>query len=364
MKIVHYTGSLTRSAGGLFFSVSGLAKAQAAEGNSVLVVGPADDFFEADRQQWAGVELAAFTACNRYGMGLAPFAAIRRYRPDVVHVHGVWNASSVYGCFAQLLGAPVVVSPRGMLDPWILKRRPLAKAVHELVLERPLLRKAYVHALTHSEAAAVAEFEPAAKGRIFVVPNGILLPSRAPSPAERNGYLYLGRLHEKKQVRELVHFWKTIDPKRMPHLAIAGWGDDSYVEEIKALVAGHPKVSFLGSLYGDGKARAFERSRFFILPSLSEGLPMAALEAISYGCIPLLTRECNLDPLFAEGVAIEISTDLSALPSVVEGLSRETESNLGARSRAAQKAARNYAWPRVARATLEFYDDIARARRN
>ena len=52
------------------------------------------------------------------------------------------------------------------------------------------------------------------------------------------------------------------------------------------------KVEYYQGLYGDSKDEHFYRSNVFILPTyyINEGQPVSILEAMSYGCVPLVTR--------------------------------------------------------------------------
>ena len=71
---------------------------------------------------------------------------------------------------------------------------------------------------------------------------------------------------------------------------------------------------FGGPIYGKEKNEAFGSSVGFILPSFSEGLPMAVLEAWSWGTPVLMTRACNLPDGFSSGAALKISTEPKELP--------------------------------------------------
>ena len=364
MKILHYTGCLTRSAGGLFFSVSGLAKAQASAGHHVVVAGPTDSFYDEDVAQWGEVGLKPFEAWTGYGFHPIALRTISEMRPDVVHIHGIWNATSAYGRFAIARGVPTVVSPRGMIDPWILQRRKRAKQLHAELFERPLLKRSYVHALNTLEAKAVADFSPAAGRSTFVVPNGITLPlDTSPNARDRSGVLFIGRLHPKKQIEELVEAWPALGPQAPP-LRVAGWGDPSYTRRVQERVEATPNVEFLGPLYGAAKAYAFSTAAFFILPSLSEGLPMAALEAISYGCTPILTPECNLPELHTSGVAIQIQSDLSDMAVQLERLFSESTEDLELRRARSLTAAAAYEWTSVSKRMIAAYEEVARSHLN
>ncbi len=81
--------------------------------------------------------------------------------------------------------------------------------------------------------------------------------------------------------------------------------------ELKALAAGlgvGETVHFAGPLYGPDKAAAFASSDAFILPSFSEGMPNAALEAWAHGLPSLLTRSATCRKAeYGAAIAIEPS---------------------------------------------------------
>jgi poly(glycerol-phosphate) alpha-glucosyltransferase len=106
------------------------------------------------------------------------------------------------------------------------------------------------------------------------------------------------------------------------HLAIAGWGQDAYEQELRALVSTqglNESVHFLGPQFGELKAACFQAAAAFILPSVSEGLPMTVLEAWAHGLPVLMTPQCNLPYGFQAGAALRIEPEAA---SIAEGLGR------------------------------------------
>lgn len=355
MRIVHYSTRLGRSAGGLYHSVSGLARAMANLGAEVMVAGGHESGFADEKHVWGKLPLLTHPlGHSRYGFSLAMQAEIAQLKPDILHVHGIWSAGSIHGRFAPS-GTKVVVSPRGMLDPWILARKPWLKRPHAALFERPMLGRAHLHALSEHEAAAALAYMPGLADRIFTLPNGVE-PAPATEPQNRSGALYLGRLHEKKQVLPLIDAWKQHSKRTV--LSIAGWGEPAYEAEVAARCKKQKRVRFVGALGGESKAQALSAANFFILPSLSEGLPMAALEALSHGCIPILTEACHLPQLFAADVALRMEPDFSDFPALLARMEAMSDKEKTARFARARQAARPFFWPDIARSMLDHYARI------
>jgi poly(glycerol-phosphate) alpha-glucosyltransferase len=112
--------------------------------------------------------------------------------------------------------------------------------------------------------------------------------------------------------------WNTQDGPiaRSWVLAIAGWNEGTHESELKQLSAELrivDSVLYLGPKFGQDKVAVFQHCDVFILPSQSEGLPMAVLEAWSYGKLVVMTDQCNLPEGFAAQAALRI-------PNEVEGI--------------------------------------------
>lgn len=206
------------------------------------------------------------------------------------------------------------------------------------------------------------------KGAIAIVPNGVALPERlgphskgAAGGATRR-LVFLGRLDEKKGVRELIEAWAALSPKDMGNwiLDVAGWGKESYVKGLDALAATLGSTDSLrlhGPKFGAEKDELLRSANAFILPSYSEGLPMAVLEAWSYGLPVLMTDFCNLPEGFDVGAARRIDTGTAGTLRGLQqlfALSDEELATMGTIGRTYVKRA--YYWSSIADSMCEVYN--------
>jgi poly(glycerol-phosphate) alpha-glucosyltransferase len=373
MRIAILTSSVSRRGAGVFDAVLHLAQAlQAIPNCTVRVLGLRDSCTEQDLDAWSGVSLTVCDPVGPSGFGFAPnlLRHLRSEDPEILHTHGLWMYPSAAGTQWAKNKRPYIVSPHGMLDPWAVgnsrwKKR-LAGALYE---HRHLRGAACLHALNHAEAEAFRAY--GLRNPVCVIPNGVEVPvERAAAPApwkdglpeDAQVLFYIGRLHPKKGLEALVRAWSMVRRDASSsgwHLAIAGWGQDAYEQELRALVSTqglNESVHFLGPQFGELKAACFQAAAAFILPSVSEGLPMTVLEAWAHGLPVLMTPQCNLPYGFQAGAALRIEPEAA---SIAEGLgllfqmSDSERSGMGARGLALVKE--RYHWPTVAAQMVAVY---------
>ena len=199
----------------------------------------------------------------------------------------------------------------------------------------------------------------------------------------RKVLLYLGRLHPKKNLGPLLHAWAALQKDSVAArdwtLAIAGWDQGGYEAELRALGAelgllnrdqrseirdqksarnlasdfrpptsAAGSIQFLGPLFGEAKAAAYRNAHAFILPSLSEGLPMVVLEAWAYAKPVLMTDECNLPEGFAARAALRIGTAPEVITPGLRQLVEMSDTDrtaMGGRGRSLVAA--KFLWPQI-----------------
>jgi len=358
MRVGFLVSSVSRKAGGLFQSVRGLAKAIASTNADVQVFGIRDEQSAVDLQEWQPLSVQAFRPRVRlwgYSNELVP--AMLNADLDILSVHGLWKYCSVGSHrWHRHTGRPYVVHPHGMLEPWAVRNAMWKKRVAALLYENQHLRgAACLRALSEAEAQSIRSY--GLTNPICVIPNGVDLPKPNESNPETRAVnqktlLYLGRLHPKKNITNLIRAWnETFKSHRGSGddwvLAIAGWDQGGYESELKRIATG-ASVVFLGPQFGADKSKCYRDCDAFILPSLSEGLPMAVLEAWSYAKPVLMTPDCNLPEGFEANAALRIGTtpeEIAAGLRVLREMSDNERSEMGNRGHGL--VATKFSWPQI-----------------
>jgi poly(glycerol-phosphate) alpha-glucosyltransferase len=178
--------------------------------------------------------------------------------------------------------------------------------------------------------------------------------------------LFLGRLHPKKGLHELIDAWEDWSRQSSASdewaLGIVGWDDGGHEDALRRRAeksnAGD-SIHFLGPQFGADKHAAFAHADAFILPSFSEGFPMAVLEAWSHRLPVLKTDACNIPEGFESGAAIEVTTDTGSIAAGIEEVTRadaDERAAIGGRGR--KLVEDRFTWPRVARQMYDVYQWI------
>jgi glycosyltransferase involved in cell wall biosynthesis len=366
-RLTFLTGSLSRAAGGVFETTRSLAIAIKKESRYLpTVVGLRDSETGRDRSLWEDIRTETFKVRGPRGFGYAPGLrkALELGNPQILHVHGLWMYSSIAALSWSGSTKPYIVSPHGMLDSWALNNSRWKKRICAAIYERRHLRgAACVHALNQAEAAAIRSY--GLRNPICVIPNGVALPSGAEDGSVRKGrtLLYLGRLHPKKGLPKLIEAWSvarngTTEPGWQ--LAIAGWDENGHRNELEMLTARFnvsASVSIVGPQFGTAKAECFTEASAFVLPSLSEGMPITVLEAWSWRLPVLMTPHCNLAEGDAAGAAIMMEPEVHSISTALRRLFSMSEAEREAMGMNGRRLVeQRFQWSQIGRQMADVYD--------
>jgi glycosyltransferase involved in cell wall biosynthesis len=320
-KIGLLTAFVSRRNGGVFEAVVAQAEMIRALGGEAQIFGLADEHAEQDAPRFAPSQVTTCAIAGPVMIGYSPsmVGTLLDAGLDLLHLHGIWMYPSRAATrWARQTRRPYLVSPHGMLDPWITARGRWKKALGRAGYERASWKTASVlHGLTQREAGDISR--ETGRTDSVIVPNPGPIASPTPNNLRPPHVLYLGRIHPKKNLEALVSAWSCANLPAGSRLTIAGWGAEEDIARLQAVLARAGEgIEFVGQIYGDAKQKLLHSARFLVLPSHSEGLPMAVLEAWSAGTPAIMTAECNLPAGFDAGASLECGYDAADITPVLE----------------------------------------------
>lgn len=220
---------------------------------------------------------------------------IKKEQPDVIHSHG-YKADVV----AWLAGRPLRTPLISSCHPWLETDNNRRAALYALIDKLILLRFDRVVAVSE-QVRQECHVGPLRKRDIPVIANGLAMPTAIAAVdtddirQELNipsGHLLIGSVarltREKGHIFLLEAFADVVRRTLIPaSLLLMGDGTEKKpLQQACHRLGLEDRVHFLGHRAG---VPAFLRQMdLFILPSLSEGLPMALLEAMAAG-VPVLS---------------------------------------------------------------------------
>jgi glycosyltransferase involved in cell wall biosynthesis len=375
MRILHVIRGLANSSGTTHIVIP-LSEEQARQGAQVSVYYVDKPPYPALEPDPALVESRCFAQSLPLANPGVSFEFVRAMNRDigkfdVVHIHAVWNFPTWWAMRAAYrAGVPYMVAPQGSFEGWALNQNRWGKRLYGMFTEMPLLRRAtWLQALTATEEG---QFRRAGlDAPVVIVPNGID-PERfnrtAPRLVERLGLqeggrtlLFLSRLHPKKGVDVLVEAFARFAPSHPEvFLVIAGHdGGTGYRSKIEELIARHGlehRCRLIGEVRGVDKYETLLGADAFVLPSHSEGLPVAVVEAMGAGLPVVITPGCNLPEVAEQGAGLVVRADPG---EVAEALNKVFAS--GDQARAMGENGRRlvrerFTWAGIARQLLEIYN--------
>ena len=316
-QVLFITGSLFNPVGGPYHSVRATALAFQKQGFKVSIIGtkdePQQDSSAATYIKHPGIKVTALRKYGPYNMHfsfnfLSYWKAVKA--ADYISLQGVWMLNCLLvALFATVLRKPFYFAIRGEFnDPESLGSvdKRLIKPIVKI-----LFNKAdFIQVLNPREVNPLNAY--GVKVAIKIIPNGIESPNGLGQVLRKKSVLYIGRIHPMKGLHELIDAWSKAELKGWS-LIIAGDGEEAHKEEILKKASLQKSIEYVGPVRGAFKEDLLRESMWFALPSFMEGMPMAVLEAMSYGLPVLISEECNLPLVFTSDAGIKVDPDTESI---------------------------------------------------
>ncbi len=363
MRIAHLSES--DGPGGAERMLAQLAGALQAAGSDNVV------FLPADGQGWLANQLAdTGVIIERYhveGWISTSYAkwlesAFRRHRITLAHSHdfamafyGAWGARRAHtGHMITMHGSRYYATR--------LRRR--------LAMRAAVAASGLTVAVSGTLAAQLSRDLWVRRSRIMTIPNGVgfvpatsatLRDELALGPQDRL-LVAVGNLYPVKGHRYLVEALRLLTPRHPSvHVAIAGRGETA--DALVALAAQHDlegRLHLLG-LRSD-IPNLLASADAFVLPSLSEGLPLALLEAMLAGCPVIASDVGEVSAVLDRGSA-GVLVEPGSATALAAALDRVLSDPAAAREialRAARRAEGEYGLATMVARYAEAYRKVAR----
>jgi glycosyltransferase involved in cell wall biosynthesis len=275
---------------------------------------------------------------------------------DLWHVHqaeeAAWVASRLHGS-RPLLVKISASGPDGEFERIESGRRgPFRRQMLRALLRSP------AHFVVMNAASEQDLLERGVtEERIHRIPNGVAeMPQAAPDPIPPLRLLFTGRLHPQKQLDMLLH---ALSPLEGWRLTIAGDGPAAgTLRRLARRLGIEGRVEFAGQV--PGVRPLLERSHLFVLPSRSEGMSNALLEAMAAGLPVLASRIPGNEEVVAdeENGLLLPADDPRAWAEAVRRLRDDgaQRTRLGAAARA--RVLDSFSIERVADAYMRLYEKL------
>ena len=137
--------------------------------------------------------------------------------------------------------------------------------------------------------------------------------------------------------------------------------DDGELGKLESLLGlrSSGNIQLLEPIYGVEKDRLLGECTYFVLPSHSEGFPVAVLDTMKEGLIPILSDGCNLPEAFDAKVALRVEPETESIRGTLNRLATISGEESLALSRAGSRfLSEHFGMEAVAKRQADLYRSV------
>lgn len=252
-------------------------------------------------------------------------ALLKEIQPDVVHVNGCWEPTCALAQrVAQGLGYKVVLTPHGMLEPWVIARNHWTKKLPALLMyQKNAIKNATVLVAT-SEKERGNLHNQGYNDKVVLVPHGLNIETiTMKSSWERTKtILYLGLLRPNKGVLYLIEAASRLKEQLKGYdIVIAGPDTEGYLKTLKEActrLGVDDIIRFTGGVFDEEKWNLYRKADVFVLPTFNENFGIVVAEALSVGTPVITTTGSPWKELVTHNCGWQIKANTDHLVTALE----------------------------------------------
>ena len=218
-------------------------------------------------------------------------------KPDIIDIQGLWNSAHFFNFIYHIkTSTPYIITPRGMLEPWALKKSFIRKIYFHFIIGYQSFKKAScIRATSLLEAKSIKKIFK--KKTVVIIPNAVKIPKLKlkyiqNKKKKKFRLLFLSRMDKKKGIEEILRAWKYLEKKYLDWELLLCGHDNKYKSQMINLASDLKlkKVLWHSYVSGKDKERMYLSSDLFVLPSYSENFGLVVAEALAHG-LPVITTK-------------------------------------------------------------------------
>jgi glycosyltransferase involved in cell wall biosynthesis len=260
------------------------------------------------------------------------FLRCKKLRNEVLHIHQN-NWIAFWGLLGINKRIPVIIKDATLNGFNELRFMPLSAYMKKIII-----KNGRFVAISKDIQSNLLENGVNAEN-IYTIPNGIIIPSKSNSYNNFQDIIFVGNFAQGKikgldiLINAIIHVFKQ---DKETKLLIIGNGDpEPYLIQLNNYSSFKNRIHFLGQI--DNISDYFLNSFIFVLPSRSEGMSNALLEAMSYGMPCVSTMVSGSKDLIIDrenGLLVPIENEFSLAESILFLLkNKEFARELGMKAR-------------------------------